>query len=514
MGHLHLIDLLTMAAYAGLMLLVGWWCSRRKQTSDEYFLASRGAGSLLVGISMIATMFSTISYLATPGEMIAYGPGMAWGIVHAPLTFLVVGYFVIPHIMKHRVTSGYELLEGRFGPHIRKAASVLFILTRLIWMGFIIYTCGSAVATLTDLPLPIVLAAVGIVTTLYTIIGGIRAVLITDALQFVILIGGGLLVVAYVAIRCGGFSWWPQWNSPQLADLHWPHTKLFSLSPFDRVTIIGILLSNVLWWTCTASSDQMMIQRYLCTRDLKAARRSFLHCLIGDFAIAVVLWLIGFSLLGYFMRFPEQRADLSRSIVSQADKLFPHFIATVLPSGLRGIVLAALFAAAMSSLSSGISSLGTVMVVDFPRIFARGIPASDNRLTMRAKWIGLFVGLLAIALSYLIGYVPGRNLIDVTYRVSNCFVVPLCVLFLMAFYVSFSTPAGAWTAIAVGVFSGVLFSYWQQIVGRFVPTGDFSIILIMPLSMALSLGCGIAVSAIRARATTSAEQSVLADPPA
>jgi SSS family solute:Na+ symporter len=234
---------------------------------------------------------------------------------------------------------------------------------------------------------------------------------------------------------------------------------------------------------------------------VKTARRSFLHCLIGEFAIAVVLWLIGFALLGYFMKFPEQRADLSRSIVSQADKLFPHFIATVLPSGLRGIVLAALFAAAMSSLSSGISSLGTVLVVDFRSIFARGIADGELRMARRAKLVGLFVGILAIGLSYVIGYVPGRNLIDMTYRVSNFFVVPLFVVFAMAFFVSFSTPAGAWTAIAIGFLSGVLFSYWKQIVGSFWATEDFSIIMIMPLSMVLSLVGGILVSAMTAPLT-------------
>ena len=114
MGHLHHLDLAMMAAYALLMLFIGWWYGKEEQSADQYFVAGRGARSWVVGISMIAALFSTISFLGTPGEMISYGPGMAWGLLHSPISFLVVGFLIIPHIMRFRITSGYELLEARF----------------------------------------------------------------------------------------------------------------------------------------------------------------------------------------------------------------------------------------------------------------------------------------------------------------------------------------------------------------------------------------------------------------
>src|SRR4051794_2671697 len=227
MGYLRIPDLLMMLAYAGLMLFVGWWYSRKKDSSEDYFVASRAARPWLVGISMIATMLSTISYVATPGEMIANGPGMFWGALHGPISFTVIGFLVIPHIMRYRVTSGYELLVARFGQRVRRAASLLFILTRLIWMGFIILTCGAVVANITRLPLSYVLAAVGVVTTIYTVMGGIRAVIVTDVLQFAILMLGGIMVVVYVTWRFGGLSWWPQWGSPAIADLNWQSVPAF-----------------------------------------------------------------------------------------------------------------------------------------------------------------------------------------------------------------------------------------------------------------------------------------------
>jgi SSS family solute:Na+ symporter len=115
MGHLTWLDFVMIAAYALAMLLIGWWSSRRQELTEEYFVASRGIDSIVVGISMIATLLSSISYLSTPGEIINNGPGILWGLAGAPVAFLIVGYLVIPRIMRHKITSGYELLHERFG---------------------------------------------------------------------------------------------------------------------------------------------------------------------------------------------------------------------------------------------------------------------------------------------------------------------------------------------------------------------------------------------------------------
>jgi SSS family solute:Na+ symporter len=165
----------------------------------------------------------------------------------------------------------------------------------------------------------------------------------------------------------------------------------------------------------------------------------------------------------------------------------------VLPAGLRGIIIAALFSDIMQSLSGGISALGSALVTDFKSVFARGI-TDERALTRRARIVGLFVGTAAIGLSYVIVYVPGRNFYDISYRLSSFFMVPLFVAFAMAFFVRFATPAGAWAAIVVGFAAGVVFSYWRQIVGRVVPTADFSVILILPATLLCSLAAGLLAS--------------------
>ncbi|MBA3485521.1 MAG: hypothetical protein H0T51_27320, partial [Pirellulales bacterium] len=376
------LDLLMMAAYSGMMLGIAWWYARRNKTAEDYFVAGRDANPLVVGISMIAALFSSISFLTTPGELITYGPGLAWGMLHIPFTFVIVGYFLIPRIMRHKVTSGYELLEERFGPRVRMAASLLFVVSRLVWMALIVFLSGKLLASLTGVPLPYMLAAVGVVTTAATSAGGIRAVMVTDVIQFVFHVGSAVLVVAFITYRLDGFSWWPQWGSSELAALEWPEVKVFSLSAFDRVTIVGALLQATLWWVCASTSphprsqqknsplrrrlpDQMMIQRFLCTSDARSARRSFLNCLLGDGVFNVILWIIGFAILGYFQRFVAQSPNPEVLLSRQADDLFPHLISTVLPAGLRGIIIAALFSDIMQSLSGGISALGSALITDF-----------------------------------------------------------------------------------------------------------------------------------------------------
>ena len=499
MGQLGTFDLVAIALYAVFVLYIGLRHSNRQISSEEYFVAGRGMGSFVVGLSIAATLLSTISYLTTPGEMIKNGPGLMWSMLHFPISFMIIGYFVIPKIMAHKVTSGYELLHEHFGMGIRQTAAVLFILTRCFWMGFVIFTCGGAVAAISGIPLPMVLLLVGLVGTIYTVMGGVRAVMITDVVQFVILFGGAILAIGFITYRCGGLSWWPDWDSQQLAALQWSVVDGYSLNPFaTRLTRASAILGGVMFWVTAATSDQVIIQRYLCTRDAREARRSLGNSMIGDFTITVVLFILGFALLGYFIQFPGDLADPEQTIAQQADQLFPHLIGEILPQPVTGLLLAALFAAAMSSLDSGISAIGSVLMTDFKNFFARGLATDDVRFMVRARWTSFCIGILSVALSYsnfLVQRIhPEANLLGITLRITPFFVVPLFSLFVLAFFVKFSTPRGAWAAILVGVWAGLFFAHWKTIVGYFIETPEFSPFMIMPATAVCSLLAGILVS--------------------
>lgn len=495
MGHLQALDMLVIFLYGGVLLFVGWWTSRKQESTEEFFLGGRGMHPLIAGISIVATLVSSISYLSSPGEMIKNGPGWMWQMLHAPISFLVIGYLVIPHIMRSRATSAYELLEARFGSGVRKMTSAMFVLSRIFWMGLVIYTCSFAVSTITGLPVRGVLVGVGIVGTSYTILGGIRAVMVTDVIQFVVLVGGALVTIAVISVKCGGvFAWWPDWNSPALAELDWPTPKFFSLDPGVRLSVLSVIIYGCSYWIMTATGDQVVIQRFLSTKNERAARQSFGLSILGDALTGGVLFMTGMALAGYYLRFPAELPNPDVGLAGQADQLFPHFIAAVLPAGLSGLVVSALFAAAMSSLDSGISSISTVLVTDFRTVFARTCESNRAQLR-RARAIGIAVGAVAIAMSFAVTYMPGDNLLEITVRVSSLLAAPLFVAFALAFFTRHTGPAGAWTGILMGAFLGVLLTFWNPIM-RLITGGEssLSITFIMPLSALGAYVAGVSVS--------------------
>ncbi|GAG34191.1 unnamed protein product, partial [marine sediment metagenome] len=245
--------------------------------------------------------------------------------------------------------------ESRLGLTVRMMGSSIFLLLRLLWMAVIVYaTAGTVLVPLMGLDAsatPYVCAAMGLITVIYTSMGGLKAVVFTDVVQTVILFGGAVLAVVLISIFSaqnlgGAFAWWPsEWAS------HW-QAPSFTFDPFVRISAPVIMLAMYTWYICTNCSDQMAIQRFLATRDTKAARKVILVSLMTDICVAVFLNILGLALLGFFMAQPHLLGD-EQMIMANADQLFPRFIAIGLPVGVSGLVVAGLLAAAMSSLSSG-----------------------------------------------------------------------------------------------------------------------------------------------------------------
>ena len=484
-------DLLVVVAYMLWMLGIGVYYARRQTDTDEYFLGGRGMHWMIVGISTMATLVSTITYLTTPGEIVANGFGVLWAQVPVYLAFPIIGYLIIPRIMAHKgLVSGYQLLEQQFGMGIRQAAAFLFVLTRIAWTGLVVYTCSRAVSGMTGWPLAWVIISVGLITISYTTMGGIRAVIITDVTQAVILFGGALAVVGFAMWTAHSFTaWWPNLHDPVVSGgLAWPKVKTFSFDLTDRITVLGIIFMYFVWWIATASSDQLAIQRYLSTQDEKAARKSWLANAVSNTMVGVMLVLCGVALIGFFLQNsslippigdlllnakPGVLEEVTRkmagmtatqqqvfAIKTGGDDLFPWFIAHILPSGLAGVLIAALFSAAMSSVSSGVNSITTVLMVDFPKLFTGDL--DERGKVRRARIIGISVGAVAIIVSFAQNLIKG-NFMEVAQKVNGFFIAPMAALFFMAFFVKRITKAGAWASIFSGFFIGVIVSYFGEI---------------------------------------------------
>ena len=482
--HLRAIDWVVLVVYALGMLAIGWHYWRKTDSSEEYLLGGRKMKSLPVGLSLFATLFSTISYLAWPGEMIKHGPMILSMCLAYPLVAIVAGRFLIPHIMSLKITSAYELLEHRLGLTVRLLGSSLFLLLRVLWMSVIIYaTVGEILIPLLGWgpqATPWVCVALGGVTLIYTAMGGLRAVVVTDVLQALILFAGAIVSIVAITIYLGGAgAWWPHhWHA------HWTEPVFYD--PNVRVTFLGAIVATFTWYISTAGSDQMAIQRYLATRNAKTARGVLNTSLWANMAVLVLLVLLGLALLAYFQTNPHLIPD-GQSLYHDADRLFSRFISVGLPPGVGGLVVAGLLAAAMSSLSAGINSACSVIMADFVDRF---------RLRDRNKggaWlervISIAIGVLMVVLSSGVGVVRG-NLLEVTYKVVNLLSAPIFGLFCMAMFVPWATGFGTLVGAAAGLVVVVAINFWEEFTGA----RGISFLWAMPLSFLVQMAVGAAVS--------------------
>lgn len=454
------LDWIIIIGYGIGMLLVGFYFSRQNKNSNDYMLGGRNMQSWKVGLSLFATMFSAVSYLSLPGEMIQYGPMMWAQIFSLPLIYLVVAYFFIPYIMKLKITSAYELLETKLDIRNRIVAAIYFLIMRLVWMAVIIYMVSEKVIVPimgwpedTALMVSIIM---GIVTVIYTSFGGLRSVVLTDVVQTFILFGGTILAIILIINQLGDVSaiiptkWPDQWAGWVFFDTQ------------ARVSFLTVNMATFGWYVCTAGSDQMAIQRYLATKDINSARKMYLSSIISNIVVYILLAILGLALYAYFSQNPELLSE-GTSIEKGADLLFPRFIVIGLPSGISGLVLAGLLAASMSSLSSGINSSAMSIINDFILRFRKETVSELDQIKL-AKIISFAIGVVIVLLSLLIGNVKG-NLLELTYKTINILVAPLFVPFFMAMFVRWAKPTATFIGTLSSGLAALLISFSQEIFG-------------------------------------------------
>ena len=450
------IDWAIIGLYVVATLGLGWWYSRRQTSTEEYFVGSGKMNPFLVGVSLFATLLSTISYMSMPGEALGKGPVNMLSMAALPFVFAIVGFVLLPVYMKQRVTSAYELLEERLGLSIRMLGASMFVLLRLAWMSLLIYLTAKALTIMLGVGedrIPVIALITGFVAVIYTSLGGLRAVIITDFMQTVLLYGGALLVLGTITYDLGNLDWVPtKWNPA------WDTQPFFSSDLSVRVTVIGTLMNYLAWYVCTSGGDQTSVQRFMATEDARAARRALATQLAVSVIVALTLGLVGFALLGYFTAHPERLPE-GLSLKDNADKIFPHFIAFHLPPGISGLVVAAMFAAAMSSIDSGVNSITAVVMTDYLDRFGLK-PKSEKQHVMIARILAFAIGAIVVVASAEMGRVPG-NITAVTTKTSNLLTTPIFGLFFFALFVPNASPKGVWigaicgTATAVGIaFSG------------------------------------------------------------
>ena len=493
------VDWFILGLYAAGLLGMGLHFSRRQRTTEEYFVGGRNMRPFLAGLSLFTAMNSIIAYIGIPGEYIQNGPALIFiaNIAPIPIIYFVVGWWVIPVIMRLPITSVYELLEGRLGRSVRQTGSITFIVTRLVWMSLILNTSSSVLVDVVGCDRHwtyVFTILTGLVTTTYTLFGGIRTVMTTEVVQLFMLVGGALLTIASVTWRLGGFgAWWPhQWEH------HWQVPPFFSADPHVRDSLVGAFVTFLITSICSVASDQAAVQRFLTTRDAPSARRTYLLSNVAGAIVATVLSMVGAALLGFFQTSASPLAH-GRTFTKDADALFPVYIGHFLPAGIAGLVVASLLASAMSCLSSGINATITVVTKDFVDLsphYAGRSEAAKIRLT---RFLALIFGLLVILCTFAVGAVRG-NLFEVSGKTLHIFVCPLFGLFFLALFIPYSTPFGAIIGAVYSLVAGVLIGFWDMLTNQ----AGFSFLWIAPVALVVSLAGGCLFSLLPTRGRSGA----------
>jgi SSS family solute:Na+ symporter len=497
------LDWAVVGLYFAIVLGIGWFWARRQKTRDDYLLGGRRMNPIASGISIIVTLISLISYLAVVGETVKFGPVYVLAsILSIPIVFLIVAYLLIPVFMKLPITSAYEVLEKPLGLAVRLTGSILFILIRVVWMALIVYLSAKTFAVMMNWGdraiLPIVLS-LGAVTLVYTSLGGFRAAVAVGVVKFFLLIAGAALTLVFISVRMGGVGAW----LPHHWAAHWQPFLVFSLDPSVRITLVGMMITTIIWWICTAGSDQIAIQRYASTRDLRSARQAFLSNNLADAILVLFLGAVGFAVLAFFQAFP-QLAAAGRSVTGDADFLFPHLIANILPHGAAGFLMAGVISTVLVSFGSGVNSTAAVIVTDFlgrlrnrtGRVGSPEVPPDRGGLAA-SRVTTVLVGVVVLGLSLLMNRVPG-NIIEMTNRSNGLFTAPLFNLFFMAIFIRRASPLGTILGSVYGFATAFLVGFWQTLTGE--PSPGFQ--WIIPASLAVSVLSSIVFSRVVGKPAT------------
>ena len=348
------LDYTAIGVYGIVIILIAAWCSRQQQSASDFLLAGRSMGWIVIGISQLASLLSAISYLGNPGEAYAHDLKLLIYTVCGFLVVPIVIYLFLDFFYRLNSVSIYEYLERRFNYPTRVLASAIFIAARLAWMATIVAACSVTLEVLTGLnPTMCILVTAGFATA-YTLVGGMKAIIWTDVIQFFLFTLG--LIAALVVIG-------QQDSLSSLQEIIVNDKKLrlwdFSFDPTTRLTF---------WMSITAGlvaglanmTDQVSMQRYLSAKSLREARKAVLLKPLLTIPITILTFLVGLSIYAHYQLHPELTAGLTR-----ADQAFPHLILHEFRGGLAGLIIAAIFAAAMSSIDSGIHTISTVCIEDY-----------------------------------------------------------------------------------------------------------------------------------------------------
>ncbi|MEP0343461.1 sodium:solute symporter, partial [Rhodopirellula bahusiensis] len=444
------LNYLVLFGYLLSMVGIGVYFARRNRTTDDYFRGGSQIPWWAAGCSIFATMLSSVTFTGIPSKAYAQDWTYSIGNFTIPLVAIVAVYVAMPFFRRIDATSAYEYLEKRFNRSVRWFGSLSFSLFHVFRMAVVMSLTGLALSVATPLTSQQSVLLMGGLSIAYSTLGGIEAVIWTDTIQTVVLLGGAFLAILLLITGTdGGFggSWSHAIDAEKLriANLH--------LSPTHAqialwVIVVGAIGQNLSSYT----ADQAVVQRYMTTASQSLAARSIWTNAFLTIPATLLFFGIGTALHGFYHSHPER---LSPSITT--DQVFPLFIAREMPIGLAGLIVAGVFAAAQSTVSTSMNSTATALVTDFFRPLSlcrneRGYLFAARTLTFLIGVLGTLFGLVFVD--------PGiKSLFDTFIVVIGLFMGVLGGLFLLGGLTTRANSSGAMVGAAFG--AATMFGLWR-----------------------------------------------------
>lgn len=448
-------DLVIIGLYLLSMVGVGIFFSRRKRSSEQFATAAGQIPGWALGLSFYATFLSAITFLGDPGKSF----GSNWNpfvfSLSIPLAAWVASKLFVPFYRNGQSVSAYTHLENRFGAWARTYAMLCFILTQLARMGTIFYGLALTINALSGIEMPLIIVIAGFVIILYTVLGGMEAVIWTEVIQAILKTLGALMILGLILNQVDIKEIWEIAQRDNKFSLGTFQPE-FNTSSFWVILLYGFFINLT-----NFGVDQNYIQRYHTAKNTQDAANSIWLCVVYYVPVSFLFFLIGTSLYAFYDVNPGLIMDLkqqvateknisiqSMQLVDYADRVLPYFMKTQIPKGLLGLLLAALLSAGMSTMSSGMNSSATVFLNDiYLRYIQKDLsPRKQLRIlrmsTMAMGCLGIVFGISMIGV---------KSLLDVWWKLSGIFAGGMLGIFLLGFLAKQVSNAAAKIAAFVGV---------------------------------------------------------------
>jgi SSS family solute:Na+ symporter len=429
----HAIDYTALFLYLGGLVVMGFYFSKREQSSANFFLGGQRIPFWAAGLSMMATSVSSVGFMSVPAKAYAtnliYFLGVSTWFIVVPL----VTWAIIPFYRRLNVTTAFEYLEARFNFAARLIAAFIFCIYQIVGrLSIVLYIPSLALSAVTGMDPVFCILLMGVLATAYTVLGGLEAVIWTDVIQAVILFGGAVvcLVLALIGIDGGIPAYLSNgWMDGKftIAILEWD-----SSAPVLWIVLVTNIPSRFIGLT----SDQTIVQRYQSTATAAEAKKALWFDVAVSIPWAIIVFGLGTALYVYYKIHP---AELDPTV--GIDGIVPLFIVQHVPIGLRGVIIAAIFAAAMSSVDSSMHSVATVFVNDF---YARFRPGSSDRSRLAlARWMTGLLGVFGTGIALWMASLDLPSIWDVAFIVTGLLLGPSGGLFILGIFTERANSAGA-----------------------------------------------------------------------